>query len=284
VKSEDLATAASTEETLLGIYLNDHLATMTVGVELARRAARGRQGSLAAGTLDGLATELTEDRAQLLGMMKRLEVPVRQYKVIAARVAERIGRLKPNGHVLHRSPLSNLVEAEGLQVAIEANAACWRTLHELAEREPRLDGADLERLLERAKRQTETLDECRTDAAAEAFVVAPAAAPEAETEIEAETEAEAEAASAEPELPDPPSHDELPLPDYDHLPKGSLASRIRPLDRAGVEQLLAYERAHAHRLPVVLILEQRLEALAEGAEPTNGSLTAVRPEAPPPGG
>ena len=46
-------------------------------------------------------------------------------------------------------------------------------------------------------------------------------------------------------------HDDLPLPDYDHLPVGVLGSKISGLDERGVQQLLDYERAHADRLPVV---------------------------------
>src|SRR4051812_24942525 len=57
---------------------------------------------------------------------------------------------------------------------------------------------------------------------------------------------------------EPPHHAQLPLPDYDHLPTGSLEGRIRTLDSAGVEALLAYEQAHAHRLPVVQLLSTRL--------------------------
>ena len=73
--------------------------------------------------------------------------------------------------------------------------------------------------------------------------------------------------------------DELPLPDYDHLPTGSLEGRIRTLDAAGVEALLAYERAHGDRLPVVQLLSARLEQLAAGAAPSGGSPTAPTPEA-----
>lgn len=54
-----------------------------------------------------------------------------------------------------------------------------------------------------------------------------------------------------------PDHDELPLPDCDHLPIGSLAGRVRTLVAAGVEELLAYERAHAHRTAVLELLECR---------------------------
>ncbi|MFP5372088.1 MAG: hypothetical protein ACLGI3_15270 [Actinomycetes bacterium] len=71
------------------------------------------------------------------------------------------------------------------------------------------------------------------------------------------------------------SHDELPLPDYDHLQGGALASRIRTLDAAGVQTLLDYERAHANRIQVVQLLDNRLGALREGAQPSGGD-----PEAP----
>jgi hypothetical protein len=70
---------------------------------------------------------------------------------------------------------------------------------------------------------------------------------------------------------DIPGHNELPLADYDHIPSGTLPSRISGLDEAGVGQLLEYERGHGNRLPVVQILEHRLEALKGGAEPSGTS-------------
>ncbi|RAM38723.1 hypothetical protein [Arthrobacter globiformis] len=70
---------------------------------------------------------------------------------------------------------------------------------------------------------------------------------------------------------DIPGHDELPLADYDHIPSGTLPSRISGLDEGGVGQLLEYERAHGNRLPVVQILEHRLEALKGGAQPSGTS-------------
>jgi hypothetical protein len=67
---------------------------------------------------------------------------------------------------------------------------------------------------------------------------------------------------------DVPQHDELPLPDYDHLPTGTLPTRISGLNEAGLAQLLAYERAHGNRLPVIQVLENRLTGLQNGAEPS----------------
>src|SRR4051812_27730908 len=80
--------------------------------------------------------------------------------------------------------------------------------------------------------------------------------------------------------------DRLPIPDYDHLPLGSLTHRIRSLDVGEVVALLNHERAHADRVPVVQVLERRVEALRSGvAEPSGGDPAAAQPEhAPPPSG
>jgi hypothetical protein len=75
-------------------------------------------------------------------------------------------------------------------------------------------------------------------------------------------------------------HDQLPLPDYDHLPVDGLASRIRTLDAAGLETLLEYERAHANRLQVVTIMENRLTSLHEGAQPSGGDPAASAADDP----
>ena len=68
-----------------------------------------------------------------------------------------------------------------------------------------------------------------------------------------------------------------PLADYDHLPLGGLKSRIRSLTGEEVEEVLAYERAHADRLPVTELLTARLEQLGAGAEPASGDLDGVPP-------
>jgi hypothetical protein len=74
-----------------------------------------------------------------------------------------------------------------------------------------------------------------------------------------------------------PARTELPLPDYDHIPLGTLLSRISALDEGGVRSLLDYEQAHGARLPVVEVLRHRIAALQEGAEPT-GAIEQDMPE------
>jgi hypothetical protein len=78
---------------------------------------------------------------------------------------------------------------------------------------------------------------------------------------------------------EPLDHSDLPLPEFDHLPLGHLPARIAPLGSEQVQQLLGYEREHANRLPVVVVLEHRLEALRDGAQPS-GSVATDFPEVP----
>jgi hypothetical protein len=79
--------------------------------------------------------------------------------------------------------------------------------------------------------------------------------------------------------------DTLPLPDYDHLPVGSLTSRIRTLDADALQTLLAYEQAHANRVQVVQAMTHRLDDLRSGAQPSGGDPAAAQPEhAPAPAG
>lgn len=161
------ATRVRAEPALLGIYLNDHLAGATFGVELAQRVVSAHRESEHSATLQRLAAEITEDRAALADMMAELNVPIRQYKVLLGWLAEKAGRLKPNGHLLERSPLSSLEEFEVMRLGVEGKEACWRTLRALADRDDRLDTRRLDELVERARRQARTLEDLRVRTTAE---------------------------------------------------------------------------------------------------------------------
>ena len=149
----------------LGIYLNDHLAGATAGLELARRVAGAGQMPADTATLQRLAAEIAQDRAALLDIMRALGVPVRSYKVWAAWAGEKAGRLKPNGRVRTRSPLSSLLELELLRLGVQGKEACWRTLRVQARTDPRLDVGQLEELSTRAAAQADLLEELRIRAA-----------------------------------------------------------------------------------------------------------------------
>jgi len=89
--------------------------------------------------------------------MEALSVPVRRYKTCAAWVGEKIGRVKFNGRLLHRSPLSTVIELEGLLTGVQGKALLWQTLSTLADHDDRLDPQQLRELQERARQQQEQL-------------------------------------------------------------------------------------------------------------------------------
>jgi hypothetical protein len=162
-----LATGSSrrAEQGLLGIYLNDHLAGATGGAELARRVAATRREGEAGDVLLRLAADIAADRAALLEIMTTLSVPVRAYKVCAGWIGEKAGRLKLNGRLLSRSPLSSLEELELMRLGVTGKAAGWRTLRLLADTDPRLDRGRLDELIARADSQLGLLEDLRVRAA-----------------------------------------------------------------------------------------------------------------------
>jgi hypothetical protein len=156
------STPAGRGPRLLGIYLNDHLAGATGGLELARRVARSSLMPADARVLQRLAAEIAADRQALLKIMAALGIPARSYKRYAAWIGEKAGRLKLNGYLLTRSPLSSLEELELLRLGVEGKAAGWRTL---ADRDTRLDSARLDELISAARRQADLLEDLRVSAA-----------------------------------------------------------------------------------------------------------------------
>ena len=159
---------------MLGIYLNDHLAGATGGAGLARRAAAARRGEEAGDALLRFAADVAADRAALLEIMAALDVPVRAYKVCAGWIGEKVGRLKLNGRLLSRSPLSSLEELEMMRLGVAGKAAGWRTLRVLADTDPRLDRDRLDELIARADSQLSLLEDLRLRAALWALGQGPA--------------------------------------------------------------------------------------------------------------
>lgn len=157
------------ESNLLSIYLNDHLAGATAGADLARRLAHTHRSGRDGTVVTRLADEIVEDRAALIRLMRTLEIRPNQLKVAAGWLAEKVGRLKLNGHLLARSPLSTVVELESMRLGVEGKAAGWRTLRTLAEHHDRLNHDEIDRLIDRANRQIEALERLRVDSVARVF-------------------------------------------------------------------------------------------------------------------
>jgi hypothetical protein len=145
------------------IYLNDHLAGSTVGLSLAKRTLGSNRGTQFETVLERLVREIDEDRETLREIMRALDIGEDPVKKLAPYVAERAGRLKLNGSFFSYSPLSRLVEFEGLALGITGKVALWVSLRKAADE--RLAGFDLDALEARAREQQELMEEQREEAA-----------------------------------------------------------------------------------------------------------------------
>lgn len=154
---------------LLAIYLKDHHAGATLGRELARRAARNNEGTEFGDFLRGFLAEVEEDREILETVMRRLGVRHSPAKVGAAWLAEKLGRAKLNGRLISYSPLSRVLELEGLTMGVTAKQSMWQALATLAADDQRLREFDFGALRDRAERQRTALEERRKAAAGLAF-------------------------------------------------------------------------------------------------------------------
>jgi hypothetical protein len=167
--SESSTAGALRNHDLLGIYCNDHLAAATGGIELVSRMLSQHRGTPHEQRFEELLDELREERAALRSSMAALDIPVRQYKQVASWVGEKLARLKLNGHLLSRSPLSDLVEFEFIATAVLAKRAGFETLLSVAAVDPRLDAPLLERLVRQADKQHDWLADVRREGVARVF-------------------------------------------------------------------------------------------------------------------
>ena len=159
-------TGSAGDNRYLGIYLNDHLAGAAGGLELARRLRSSNEGDPVMG--EPLCAEIEADHETLVRLTEWLGIRRDPLKPKLAIVAERLGRLKPNGQLRGYSPLSRVLELEILAAGIGGKLQLWNSLEETFG--DTLDGFDFHALAERADRQGQEVEDLHMAAAQRAFV------------------------------------------------------------------------------------------------------------------
>jgi hypothetical protein len=142
----------------LAIYLNDHLAGATLGVEMARRLRSSNEGDAEFGQpLARLCAEIEGDLEALVSLMEQLNVKRDPVKPAFAKVAEKLGRLKPNGRLRSYSPLSRVLELEFLSGLVGGKLQLWNALEQSYGES--LPGFDFHDLAARADSQGQRLED-----------------------------------------------------------------------------------------------------------------------------
>jgi hypothetical protein len=153
----------------LETYLQDHRAGAEGGSDLARRLADENAGTPYEDFLVGLAQEIEQDVEVLEDLMDRFGVSKSIVKTAGAKVGEKLGRLKPNDQLTGYSPLSRVLELEGLRAGVQGKLSLWDSLSQIAPHDARLDEDEIAGLVAKAERQLVGLREHHATAAREAF-------------------------------------------------------------------------------------------------------------------
>lgn len=143
---------------LLAVYLGDHLAGAVAGSRRMRRTADALSRTPVGPAMDRVAHEVVGERETLRLIGRRLDLHPSWTKQAATFVAELVGRLKLNGRLVRRSPMTPLLEVELLRSAVTGKLGIWQTLLELAG-DLGLDPEEIRRLVAQTQAQIATLDE-----------------------------------------------------------------------------------------------------------------------------
>ena len=154
---------------LLRTYVEDHYAGSAGGLALAKRIAGQNKDNEYGRYAAELVAELERERDDLTALLKRIGSEPPKFRTLAARGAELAGRLKPNGTVISYSPLSRVVELEGMIMGVTGKLGLWRSLLQLVDSDERFDRAEIERLAKQAEGQRSRLEELHDRAAREAL-------------------------------------------------------------------------------------------------------------------
>lgn len=124
-------------------FFGDYVAMASAAASLAGRAANSSHDPALKEVASRIAPELRDDRDALRAVGAALGAPGDPLKKGGALVGERLGRLKPNGHLLSRSPLSEVTEAVSLAMLLLTIASVWEGLASARGEDPRLAEFDL---------------------------------------------------------------------------------------------------------------------------------------------
>jgi hypothetical protein len=147
----------------LDVYLNDHLAGSTGGVELAQRAAQQYEGKPLGSFFADLLADIQEDVATLEDVMKHVGTQTNPIKQAGAWIMEKVSRLKLS--VSATEELSVLLTIETLEMGVNGKLCLWRALKEVAEDYPQMAEYDFAGLAGRAEAQIAALEAERLKAA-----------------------------------------------------------------------------------------------------------------------
>ncbi len=153
----------------LRTYLKDHFAGSVAAVQLLDHLISANSGTPLEQVFSDLRREIGEDQDALQKILHHCGGSEGLMRNTTAFIGEKLSRVKLLLEDPAGSRLALLEKLEALALGIEGKRTLWRTLKAAGSGVPALSEIDFGQLDQRAEAQARQVEECRIEAAREAF-------------------------------------------------------------------------------------------------------------------
>jgi hypothetical protein len=152
----------------LDVYLTDHLAGATVGVNISQLAAEEHKADDHGPFFGEIASEIKADHATLERLLDEMGTDRSATKTAAAEIGSKLMAPKFAGG--DDDDLNAFITLETLSIGVEGKLCMWRALKVVEDSNPTLGDFDLDELIGRAESQRERIEAKRLEIARQALV------------------------------------------------------------------------------------------------------------------
>lgn len=151
----------------LEVYLTDHLAGATAGVNLAQMAAQEHRADEHGAFFGEIASEIKADFGVLEQLVEDLRIQKSATKTAAAEIGSKMMAPKFVGG--DDDELNAFITLETLSMGVEGKVCMWKALKTVASGHPELERLDLDDLIARGESQRERIESTRLEIAPQAL-------------------------------------------------------------------------------------------------------------------
>jgi len=149
----------------IAVYLNDHLAGATAGVNLVGQAADRHRSDELGEFFAPLAAEIKADLVTLEQLIVDMRVDKSATKAALVEIGSKLTAPKFSAEGAGNQHLGDFVTLETLSIGVEGKRCMWKALKTVTDAYPALQALDLDELESRAQGQRERLEDKRNEMA-----------------------------------------------------------------------------------------------------------------------
>jgi hypothetical protein len=148
----------------LHVYLNDHLAGATAGVDLVKTAAETHDGEMGE-FFQELADGISADYNTLTSLIAQLNAHASGAKEVFAKLGSEVSETKFSGETVDDPQFGTFLTLETLSIGVEGKQCMWKALKVVEGDYPELASFDIDTLIERAQSQRDRIEGKRLEIA-----------------------------------------------------------------------------------------------------------------------